>query len=379
MKEGKMIAMLLAGGQGSRLKLLTKENAKPAVPFGGKYRIIDFPLSNCSNSGIFDVGILTQYKPYQLNSHIGIGSAWDLDRRSGGVRILPPYMSEQGGRWYKGTANAIYENISFIDELDPQYVLILSGDHIYKMDYYTMLDFHKKKGADITISVIEVPWEETHRFGILNTDENDFIVEFDEKPKHAKSNLASMGIYIFDWKSLRSYLISDEKNPDSSNDFGKNIIPNMKRDGKKTFAYRFKGYWKDVGTVQSYWESNMDLLLESNELDLYDASWKIYSKNRHLPPQYISCDASVTNSLVNEGCFIEGHLENCVLFNEIFVRKNAKIFNSVILSGATIEDGCEIHNAVIMEDVVVKAGTVIGEPNSTTVYLVSNNKIMESE
>lgn len=379
MKEGKMIAMLLAGGQGSRLKLLTKEVAKPAVPFGGKYRIIDFPLSNCSNSNIFDVGILTQYKPYQLNSHIGIGSAWDLDRRSGGVRILPPYMSEQGGRWYKGTANAIYENISFIDELDPQYVLILSGDHIYKMDYSFMLDFHRKKGADITVSVIEVPWEDTHRFGILNTDEDDFIVEFEEKPKKAKSNLASMGIYIFDWKSLRAYLVSDEKNPKSANDFGKDIIPSMKRDGKKTYAYRFKGYWKDVGTVKSYWEANMDLLSEDNTLDLYDASWKIYSKNRHLPPQYIGANASVSNSLINEGCYVEGHLENCVLFNEIFVRKDAKVTNSVILSGVTIESGCEIHNAVIMEDVTVKAGTVIGKPDSDLVYLVSKNKIMESE
>lgn len=379
MKEGKMIAMLLAGGQGSRLKLLTKEVAKPAVPFGGKYRIIDFPLSNCSNSNIFDVGILTQYKPYHLNSHIGIGSAWDLDRRSGGVRILPPHTDEQGGRWYKGTANAIYENISFIDELDPQYVLILSGDHIYKMDYSSMLDFHKAKKADITISVIEVPWEETSRFGILNTDEDQFITEFEEKPKHAKSNLASMGIYIFDWKSLRSYLIADEKNPNSDNDFGKDIIPQMKHDGKRTYAYKFKGYWKDVGTVKSYWEANMDLLAEDNALDLYDASWKIYTKNRHLPPQYIGSDASVVNSMVNEGCIVEGSIENSILFNEILIKKGAKVLNSVILSGVTISEDCEIHNAVIMEDVTVKPGTKIGKPDSEFVYLVSKNKIIESE
>lgn len=379
MKEGKMIAMLLAGGQGSRLKLLTKEVAKPAVPFGGKYRIIDFPLSNCSNSNIFDVGILTQYKPYHLNSHIGIGSAWDLDRRSGGVRILPPHTDEQGGRWYKGTANAIYENISFIDELDPQYVLILSGDHIYKMDYSSMLDFHKAKKADITISVIEVPWEETSRFGILNTDADQFITEFEEKPKHAKSNLASMGIYIFDWKSLRSYLIADEKNPNSENDFGKNIIPQMKHDGKRTYAYKFEGYWKDVGTVKSYWEANMDLLSENNALDLYDASWKIYTKNKHLPPQYIGSEASVVNSMVNEGCNVEGSIENSILFNEILIKKGAKVFNSVILSGVTISEDCEIHNAVIMEDVTVKPGTVIGKPDSEFVYLVSKNKIIESE
>jgi len=379
MKEGKMIAMLLAGGQGSRLKLLTKEVAKPAVPFGGKYRIIDFPLSNCSNSNIFDVGILTQYKPYHLNSHIGIGSAWDLDRRSGGVRILPPHTDEQGGRWYKGTANAIYENISFIDELDPQYVLILSGDHIYKMDYSSMLDFHKAKKADITISVIEVPWEETSRFGILNTDADQFITEFEEKPKHAKSNLASMGIYIFDWKSLRSYLIADEKNPNSENDFGKNIIPQMKHDGKRTYAYKFEGYWKDVGTVKSYWEANMDLLSEDNALDLYDASWKIYTKNKHLPPQYIGSEASVVNSMVNEGCNVEGSIENSILFNEILIKKGAKVFNSVILSGVTLSEDCEIHNAVIMEDVTVKPGTVIGKPDSEFVYLVSKNKIIESE
>ncbi|MDN5352756.1 MAG: glucose-phosphate adenylyltransferase [Clostridiales bacterium] len=378
MKEGKMIAMLLAGGQGSRLKLLTSDLAKPAVPFGGKYRIIDFPLSNCSNSNIFDVGILTQYKPYQLNSHIGIGSSWDLDRRSGGVRILPPYTNEKGGRWYDGTANAIYENLSFIDELDPEFVLILSGDHIYKMDYSKMLDFHKSKHADVTISVIAVPWDETHRFGILKIDEDSLITEFYEKPKHADSNLASMGIYIFNWSALRKYLVEDEKDPNSSKDFGKDIIPKMNADGKKMVAYQFEGYWKDVGTIKSYWEANMDLLDENNTLNLYDRRWKIYSKNRHLPPHFIACSASVSNSLINEGCQIEGNIKNCVLFNEIHIEKDALVTNSVILSGARVESGASVHNAVIMENVVVKSGTVIGNPDSDHILLVSQNETVES-
>jgi glucose-1-phosphate adenylyltransferase len=357
---------------------LTQDVAKPAVPFGGKYRIIDFPLSNCSNSGIFDVGILTQYKPYQLNSHIGIGSSWDLDRRSGGVRVLPPYTSEKGGRWYKGTANAIFENISYIDELDPEFVLILSGDHIYKMDYGKMLAFHKEKKADTTISVIEVPWEETSRFGIINVDADDTILEFEEKPIEAKSNLASMGIYIFNWHTLRQYLIDDEKNINSTNDFGHDVIPKLKADQKKMVAYRFDGYWKDVGTIRSYWESNMDLLLEDDQLRLYDRTWKIFTKNRHLPPHFIACSASVHNSLINEGCVVEGHLEHSVLFNEITIKKGAKVYNSVILSGAVIEEDAVIYNAVVMEGVVVKSGTTIGEPNDEAVYLISKSKIIES-
>lgn len=379
MIQGKMIAMLLAGGQGSRLKALTQELAKPAVPFGGKYRIIDFPLSNCSNSNIFDVGILTQYKPYQLNGHIGIGSAWDLDRRSGGVRVLPPYTNEEGGRWYRGTANAIYENLSFIDELDPEFVLILSGDHIYKMDYSLMLEKHIEMNADATISVIEVPWEETSRFGILNCDAKDYITEFQEKPENAKSNLASMGIYIFNWAMLREYLVNDELDKSSENDFGKNIIPKMHANGKNMFAYRFDGYWKDVGTVKSYWEANMDLLNEENTLNLYDRNWRIYTKNRHLPPHYIAPESKVVNAMINEGCVIEGVVENSVLFNEVTVHPKAKVENSVLLSGVVVEEGAEIYNSVIMENVVITAHKKIGKKHSKTIYLVSDNIVIESE
>lgn len=379
MKEGKIIAMLLAGGQGSRLKLLTQKVAKPAVPFGGKYRIIDFPLSNCSNSNIFDVGILTQYKPGVLNSHIGIGSSWDLDRHSGGVRVLPPFMSEKGGRWYKGTANAIYENLNFIDDLDPEFVLVLSGDHIYKMDYSKMLDFHREKGADVTISVVEVPWEETSRFGILTADADGLITDFEEKPEHARSNLASMGIYIFNRASLTAYLMQDELDPESDNDFGKNIIPKMRADGLKTYAYVFEGYWKDVGTVKSYWEANMDLLQDDNTLDLYDRRWKIYSKNRHLPPHYIAPTATVYNSLINEGCHIGGSVENSVLFNEVDVRENAQVHNSVLLSGAVIGASCELWNAVIMEDVVIPDGTVIGTKGTEVISLVSSDDTIEEK
>jgi len=378
MKEGKMIAMLLAGGQGSRLKLLTKDLAKPAVPFGGKYRIIDFPLSNCSNSNIFDVGILTQYKPYELNEHIGIGTSWDLDRRTGGVRVLPPYTNEEGGRWYKGTANAIYENMRFIDDLDPEYVLILSGDHIYKMDYFKMLKYHKEKNAEVTVSVVAVPWEETHRFGIVEINEDNTVKSFIEKPKNAPFNIASMGIYIFNWKTLRSYLIEDEKDLNSSNDFGKNIIPKLQADQKSIYAYQFEGYWKDVGTVKSYWEANMDLIADRPSLDLYDRSWIIYTRNHHLPPHLITPNATVKNTLINEGCIIEGTLENCVLFSEIRVGKGSIIKNSVILPGATIEENTEIYNAVIMGDITVKSGTKIGFESDTTIYLVSQDDILES-
>lgn len=277
MIKKKVVAMLLAGGQGSRLKTLTKDVAKPAVPYGGKYRIIDFPLSNATNSGISDIGVLTQYKPALLNSHIGIGSAWDFDRNIGGLRILQPFTSEDGGRWYTGTANAIYENIDYLEEIDAEYVLILSADHIYKMNYNDLLDAHREKGADVTIGVIEVPWEEAPRFGIVNVDEGMKIVEFEEKPEHPKNNMASMGIYMFDWKKLKSYLIEDAENKDSSHDFGQDILPKMLEDGNKMYAWNYKGYWKDVGTVRSFWESNMDLLNENNTLNLYDKNWRIYT------------------------------------------------------------------------------------------------------
>lgn len=373
----KVVAMLLAGGQGSRLKALTSKIAKPAVPFGGKYRIIDFALSNATNSGISNIGILTQYKPYLLNTHIGIGSAWDYDRNIGGLRILPPFTSEEGGRWYTGTANAVYENIDYLDELEPQYVLILSGDHIYKMDYNQLLNYHKEKKADVTIAVMEVPWEEASRFGIINVDENDKIVEFEEKPPKPKNNMASMGIYMFNWKELRKYLRKDNKDKDSAHDFGKNVLPKMLEEGRRMYAWKFKGYWKDVGTVRSYWESNMDLLDDKNTLNLYDKSWRIYTKNKNLPPQYIAREAIVNNSLINEGCHIMGELNNSILFSEIIVEPGAIINNSVVLSNCTIKSGAVINNAVILEDTVIEENKRIGEIGDNKIYLVSGKKIWE--
>ncbi|SHK44906.1 glucose-1-phosphate adenylyltransferase [Tepidibacter formicigenes] len=366
-----IIAMLLAGGQGSRLNMLTKEIAKPAVPFGGKYRIIDFTLSNCSNSGIDTVGVLTQYKPLELNSHIGIGSSWDLDRKNGGVTILPPYMGREGGRWYKGTANAIYENINFIDEYDPEHVLILSGDHVYKMDYSKLLDYHKSKGSQATIAVISVPWEEASRFGIMNVDSENKIYEFEEKPENPKSDLASMGVYIFNWKTLKKYLIEDEIDENSSNDFGKNIIPKMLDGGEHLYAYEFDGYWKDVGNIQSLWEANMDLLKEDNKLNLYDKNWKIYSKNPIAPPHYISSTGNVKSSLLNEGCIIHGEVHNCVLFPGVYIGKNSKVIDSVIMPETKIEDNVIINKAIVMSNVKVKYGSVIGDTNFKEITVVN--------
>ena len=361
MGKKEMIAMILAGGQGSRLKQLTKMTAKPAVPFGGKYRIIDFSLSNCSNSDIDTVGVLTQYQPLELNSHIGIGAPWDLDRRNGGVSMLAPYQSEDGGNWYKGTADAIFQNTNYIDSFDPEYVLILSGDHIYKMDYSKMLDYHKEKGADVTIAVIEVPDDERSRFGIMNTNEDDSIFEFEEKPKNAKSNLASMGVYIFNWAVLKQLLKEDKLDEASSNDFGKNIIPKMLNANQKLYAYHFSGYWRDVGTIESFWEANMDLLSDDNELDIYDDKWRIYTVNAMLPPQYIGPEASINNALLNEGCTVLGEINNCVLFQGVHVGKNSKITNSVILPNTKIGNNVVIDKAIIGSEVVIRRNSYIGD------------------
>ncbi|WP_432667266.1 glucose-1-phosphate adenylyltransferase [Wukongibacter baidiensis] len=366
-----IVAMLLAGGQGSRLKKLTRKLAKPAVPFGGKYRIIDFTLSNCSNSDIDTVGVLTQYQPQVLNSHIGIGSAWDLDRKDGGVTILQPYVGPKGGRWYKGTANAIYENMDFIDKYDAEYVLILSGDHIYKMDYSLLLERHKEKSADATIAVIEVPFDEAHRFGIMNIDEDERIYEFDEKPENPKSNLASMGVYIFNWKALKQYLIEDEEDENSSNDFGKNIIPKMVDNGLNIYAYVFDGYWKDVGTVESLWEANMDLLKESNELNLYDRNWKIYSNDPNSPPHYISNTGSVKSSLLNEGCIVHGEVENSVLFPGVYVGKNSKVIDSIVMPNARIEDNVLVNKAIVMSEVVVEQESEILSGNEEEIVVIN--------
>lgn len=368
-----VVAMILAGGQGSRLGVLTKNLAKPAVPFGGKYRIIDFPLSNCANSGIYTVGVLTQYKPLELNNHIGIGDAWDLDRRDGGVSILPPYQEEQGGDWYKGTANAIYQNIGYIDKYDPEYVLILSGDHIYKMDYDNMLEFHKEKNADVTIAVIEVTMEEATRFGIMNTREDLSIYEFEEKPKFPKSNKASMGVYIFNWKELKKYLKEDELDSTSSNDFGKNIIPKMLKDNKRMVAYPFKGYWKDVGTIDSLWEANMDLLLNRNELDLNASEWKIYSKNPVRPAQFIGNEARVKNSLITEGCMIYGDIENSVISQGVSVGKNVVIKDSVIMPNVRIEDNVIINKAIVGSDAVIGKGCKVGDGLDVSVVAANEN------
>lgn len=363
MRRKKWLAMLLAGGQGTRLGELTKGLAKPAVPYGGKYRIIDFALSNCMHSGIDTVGVLTQYQPHLLNAYIGNGKAWDLDRLFGGVALLPPYKGEGGGEWYKGTANAIYQNLHFIDQYDPDVVVVLSGDHIYKMNYNHLLEFHEENQADATIAVIPVPWHEASRFGIMNTDDHGRIIEFQEKPAQPISNLASMGVYIFNWSLLRQSLINDESNPDSSNDFGKDIIPKLLADQHNLFAYQFQGYWKDVGTIESLWEAHMDLLEEVPLFNLSDPVWKIYAGNANHPPQYIAKEARVRCSLVNEGCFIYGEVDHSVISYYVQVGKGSVIKDCVIMPDVTIGENVRIERAIIGSHYVVQDGQTLGSSN----------------
>lgn len=356
-----VVAMLLAGGQGSRLGVLTKNIAKPAVPYGGNYRIIDFPLSNCVNSGIYTVGVLTQYQPLELNDYIGNGQPWDLDRQNGGVHVLSPYEAMGSKEWYKGTANAIYQNINFIEKYNPEYVVVLSGDHIYKMNYANMIDFHEKNNADCTIAVLEVPWEEASRFGILATDENNKIYEFAEKPAEPKSNKASMGVYVFSWDKLRKYLIEDESNPDSANDFGKNIIPMMLEAGERMFAFPFAGYWKDVGTIDSLWEANLDIINPNVDLDLSDPSWKIYSKTPASPPHYIGKNAKVENFSVSEGCEIDGEVDYSVVSSNVTIEADADVRYSVIMPGAVIKKGAKVYYSIVAENAVIEENAKIGE------------------
>lgn len=358
------IAMLLAGGQGSRLYDLTKQTAKPAVTFGGKYKIIDFPLSNCINSGIDTVGVLTQYQPLALNEYIGNGEPWDLDRTRGGLSVLPPYQGNKASVWYKGTANAIYQNINFIKQYNPDYVLILSGDHIYRMDYAKMLDHHKKTGASCTVATITVPMEEASRFGICNTNPDNSIYEFEEKPKNPKNNQASMGIYIFNAKILIDYLEADEADEKSSNDFGKNIIPNLLNNGEKLFAYKFEGYWKDVGTISSLWEANMDLIGDEPVLNMSDRDFRIFSRNAARPPQYIGPKATIENSLVSEGCKINGTVVNSILSGGVVIEEGALVKDSVIMEDVTVKSGAKVYSAIVDSDTVVEFGGVVGKENA---------------
>ena len=359
--EKEMIAMLLAGGQGSRLYALTEKLAKPAVPFGGKYRIIDFPLSNCVNSGIDTVGILTQYQPLVLNEYIGNGQPWDLDRLYGGVHVLPPYQKASGSDWYKGTANAICQNISFIERYHPKYVIILSGDQICKQDYSDFLKFHKEKNAEFSVAVMEVPWEEASRFGLMVADENDKITEFQEKPKDPKSNLASMGIYIFNWDILKQYLLEDDADPTSENDFGNNIIPNLLRDGRDIYAYHFDGYWKDVGTIHSLWEANMEVLdPEHSGIDLFDENWKIYSRNSGMPGHHIASTAHVENSMITDGCKVAGTVKHSILFTGVKVEEGAVVEDAVIMGQTIIRSGAVVKHCIVAENVLIESDAVVG-------------------
>jgi glucose-1-phosphate adenylyltransferase len=375
MQKKEVVAMLLAGGEGKRLGALTERLAKPAVHYGGKYRIIDFTLSNCTNSGIDAVGVLTQYQPLVLNRYIGIGTPWDLDRKEGGVAVLPPFVRSKGGDWYTGTANAIYQNIGFIEQFDPEYLLVISGDHIYKMDYDWMLQFHKEQQADATIAVIEVPWEEASRFGIMHTDEHNHITAFTEKPKVPTSNLASMGVYMFTWSVLKDHLLRDASDPKSSNDFGKDIIPRLLEEKAKLMAYRFEGYWKDVGTIDSLWEANMDLLENPPRFNLNDHGWRIYSQNPNQPAQYISSDAEIDNALVNEGCVVHGYVRHSILFYGVHTEASSQVIDSVIMPNTRIGEGAIIRRAIVGDDVIIEAGCEIGSMEGPITLIPGGTRI----
>lgn len=382
-RKQEIVAMLLAGGQGTRLQVLTKDMAKPAVPFGGKYRIIDFPLSNCANSGISTVGVLTQFMPLELNSYMGNGNPWDLDRVDGGLTILPPYTAGKTGEWYKGTANAIYQNIKYIEQYDPEYVLILSGDHIYKMNYNKMLEFHKEKKADLTVAHINVPLEEASRFGILNTDDDLRIVEFLEKPEHPVSTKASMGIYIFNWKVLKEYLIRDEENPESEKDFGKNIIPMLLEEDRRIYAYPFAGYWKDVGTIESLWEANMDLIKRREDFNISDKTWKIYYRHEGRLPQYIGESAEVTESMISDGTIVLGKVHESIVSSGVSIAQNSKVLGSIIMQNAVIEEGATVVNSIIAEGTVVKSGVNVGheeiELGKDMITVIGNFEVVEED
>lgn len=382
-RKQEIVAMLLAGGQGTRLQVLTKDMAKPAVPFGGKYRIIDFPLSNCANSGISTVGVLTQFMPLELNSYMGNGNPWELDRVDGGLTILPPYTAGKTGEWYKGTANAIYQNIKYIEQYDPEYVLILSGDHIYKMNYNKMLEFHKEKKADLTVAHINVPLEEASRFGILNTDDDLRIVEFLEKPEHPVSTKASMGIYIFNWKVLKEYLIRDEENPESEKDFGKNIIPMLLEEDRRIYAFPFAGYWKDVGTIESLWEANMDLIKRKEDFNISDKTWKIYYRHEGRLPQYIGESAEVTESMISDGTIVLGKVHESIVSSGVSIAQNSKVLGSIIMQNAIIEEGATVVNSIIAEGTVVKSGVTVGheeiELGKDMITVIGNFEVVEED
>ena len=379
-RKKEMVAMLLAGGQGTRLQVLTQDMAKPAVPYGGKYRIIDFPLSNCANSGISTVGVLTQFKPLELNSYMGNGQPWDLDRMDGGLSILPPYTAGKTGEWYKGTAHAIYQNIKYIEQYEPEYVLILSGDHIYKMNYNKMLDFHKEKEADLTIAHINVSMEEAHRFGILNTDEDLRIIEFLEKPENPISTKASMGIYIFNWRVLREYLIRDEADPESEKDFGKNIIPKLLEEDKKIFAFPFEGYWKDVGTIESLWEANMDLIKAREAFDIDDTTWRIYYRHEGRLPQFLGEHADVQSSMISDGTLVFGQVKDSIISSGVVIAEEAVVKDSIIMQNATIEKGAKVYHSIVAEGAVVKAGVSIGhekiELGKDMITVIGRNEVV---